>query len=394
MPSLVKDTRNWSPYWICCYRAADGRRLKKSTKQTVRKKAMEVCLAIERAEEFARNRTLTEARARTLVNEVLERTTGASLSHYTVEQWLNHWIAQKSDSKADSTTERYRHVIDEFLASLNGRAKIDIAAVTPSDILAFRRERALKGFAASTMNLDLGLLKSAFKEAKDLGYISVNPCASIKSLEEDTVEKAVFSIEHIRGLMNAAVQADKKNRPIFSAGADWRGLILFGYYTAARLLDGANIRWQAIDLPSKLITYKARKTGAKVVVPIHPELEAYLLALPAPDDPKAFVFPKLAGRSTGGASGLSRTFHAIMKRAKIATQVARKRTKEGRSVYTLSYHSLRHSFSSALANAGVPEELRMKLTGHKTRDAHATYTHHELEALRHAVTRLPKMADA
>ena len=30
MPTLVKDARNRSPFWICCYSAADGRRLKKS----------------------------------------------------------------------------------------------------------------------------------------------------------------------------------------------------------------------------------------------------------------------------------------------------------------------------------------------------------------------------
>jgi integrase len=31
----------------------------------------------------------------------------------------------------------------------------------------------------------------------------------------------------------------------------------------------------------------------------------------------------------------------------------------------LSYHSLRHSFSSALANVGISADVRMKLTGHK-----------------------------
>jgi hypothetical protein len=31
---------------------------------------------------------------------------------------------------------------------------------------------------------------------------------------------------------------------------------------------------------------------------------------------------------------------------------------------------LRHSFTSLLANAGVPEEVRMALTGHKERAVH------------------------
>jgi hypothetical protein len=42
-----------------------------------------------------------------------------------------------------------------------------------------------------------------------------------------------------------------------------------------------------------------------------------------------------------------------------------------------------------MANAGVAEEVRMKLTGHATREVHAKYTHHELEPLRAAVAVIP-----
>ena len=40
-------------------------------------------------------------------------------------------------------------------------------------------------------------------------------------------------------------------------------------------------------------------------------------------------------------------------------------------------------------NNGVPEELRMALTGHRSRNVHQHYTHHELERLRDAVALLP-----
>ena len=57
----------------------------------------------------------------------------------------------------------------------------------------------------------------------------------------------------------------------------------------------------------------------------------------------------------------------------------------------LSFHSLRHSFNSALANAGVSQELRMKLTGHKTLEVNRRYTHHELAPLKRAVETLPSV---
>src|SRR5215472_595905 len=114
MPSLVKDARKRSPFWICCYTAADGRRLKKSTKQTDRKKALEFCLALERAESMARSGTLTEARARELVGEVLQRTSGESLSYFTVEEWFRHWLEAKVEVKAGRTGERYKQIVKEF----------------------------------------------------------------------------------------------------------------------------------------------------------------------------------------------------------------------------------------------------------------------------------------
>lgn len=59
-------------------------------------------------------------------------------------------------------------------------------------------------------------------------------------------------------------------RLIFSAGEDWRGLILFSFFTGALLQDAPNMRWESSDLPNKLIVYTAPKTRGRVVVPIPP----------------------------------------------------------------------------------------------------------------------------
>jgi integrase len=77
-----------------------------------------------------------------------------------------------------------------------------------------------------------------------------------------------------------------------------------------------------------------------------------------------------------------------MQRAGIEGKITRV-VENGRSLSSLSFHSLRHSFTSALANAGIAEEVRMKLTGHSTRDVHAGYSHHEMELLRSAIAALP-----
>jgi integrase len=62
-----------------------------------------------------------------------------------------------------------------------------------------------------------------------------------------------------------------------------------------------------------------------------------------------------------------------------------------RKISRRTFHALRHSFTSALANADVAPELRMKLTGHSSEAIHRGYTHHEIAILRHAVDKLPSL---
>jgi integrase len=399
MPILTKDSRERSPYWICCYKAADGRRLKKSTKQTERTKALEVCLALERAEGMAARGTLTEIRARELIGEVLERTSGDTLPFYTTESWLRDWLRGKEISKARNTHVKYSHTIESFIAHLDGRAKLNVAAIRPKDIASFRDAQIASGKHPNTVRYLVKQLRIPFNAARRQGIIIHNPAESVelpgKAKDEAGAEttRGIFTPKQVEALMKAAI-AREHGKPVFDAGEEWQGAILFAYFTGARLQDVANITWGAIDLPTKTITYRSRKTGKLVTIPIHPQLENYLLELPAPDSGRAFVFPKLAGRGTGGRSGLSMTFSRIMARGRVAGEVLHKAKKggKGRTVRALTFHSLRHSFNSAMANAGVSQEIRMKLTGHSSAEMNKGYTHHELEPLRAAIAAIPGLS--
>ena len=125
-----------------------------------------------------------------------------------------------------------------------------------------------------------------------------------------------------------------------------------------------------------------------MTIPLHAELERHLLKSPGVG--RAFVFPSLAGKGTGGKLGLSGQFAAIMARAGIEGKITR-HTAQGRANNSLSFHSLRHSFNSVLANAGVSQEIRMKLTGHMSAEMNKGYTHHELAPLRAAVAVIPSI---
>jgi integrase len=393
MPSLRKDSRGRSPFWICCYTSATGQRLQKSTKITVkpfkgekrkdgspktvadkRAEALEVCLATERAENHAKNGTLTEQQAKKIIGEILERTTGEPLHNYKVRDWLAHWLDMKEQVRAGKTMDRYRQVIRDFASSLGSRANLALSHITPKDILAYRNSITKTGKAARTANLSVKVVSAAFNAAFREHIIESNPATALESLPVNAEEKGTFT----------PAQVSKLAR---SADGDWRGAILLGYYTGARLSDVANMRWSAVDWQNKIIRFTPSKTKKAVALPLHPQLERELLKNAGIGN--APMFPRLAGRGTGGKHGLSGRFNAIMEKAGVEGK--RKKASGGRTLSSLSFHSLRHSFNSALANAGVSQEIRQKLTGHASAEMNAIYTHHELAPLRAAIGVIPSI---
>jgi integrase len=285
MASVVKDSRNRSPYWIACYTDATGRRLKKSTGLTAKSKAMEMARALQKASDEARRGALTEARTRELLSEVLQSVNGEGLHVFTVTQWFDHFVNQKKKSRAAATGKRHAQTMREFMAFLGPRAKLNIAAITSRDIASFRDHRHSLGLAPATVNIDVAILSAAFNAALRQGHVSVNPCLAIKPLKNKPQRKGVFTPEQVAALLKAAK-------------GDWRGLILLAFYSGQRLLDCANLRWRDVDLVSgiKTIRFQVRKTGAEVVTVIHQALEDYLLSLPTPDADDEYIFSTLAGR--------------------------------------------------------------------------------------------------
>src|SRR5947207_8657459 len=222
MPTLTKDSRQRSPYWICCYMAADGRRLKKSTKQTERTKALEVCLALERAEGMAARGILTETRARELIGEVLERTSGDTLPFYTAENWVRDWLRGKEISKAKNTHVKYSHTVESFIAHLGGRAKLNVAAISSKDIASFRDAQIASGKHPNTVHYLVKQLRIPFNAARRQGIITHNPAESVelpgkaKTADGSEATRDVFTLKQIKALMEAAV-AREHAKPVFEA---------------------------------------------------------------------------------------------------------------------------------------------------------------------------------
>jgi integrase len=376
MAYVTKDSRGRSPYWIACFVDSSGRRLKKSTKLTNKKKALEVALSLEHGEHLARSGAFTEARLRELFEQTLERVIGAPVQHYTAETWFNWWIEKNTKKWSASTAERYQQVARDFIQSLGQRANLPLEHVSDRDVLAYRNAETERGLSNKSVNLAVKIVSMVFADALRQNKIKFNPCLGLGTLDEESAEREPFTPDEVRKLFKAAT-------------GDWQRAIVFSYYTGARLTDVANMLASAIDWDKRLISFTPKKTkrGKKILrIPLHPALEKQLLKNAGVGN--APLFPELAGRRTGGAHGLSATFKAIMLKAGVRGAVVR-HTATGRRNETKGFHSLRHSFVSTLANRGVPREVRQVLAGHASERMAEIYTHRELQVVRSAVESIP-----
>jgi integrase len=376
-----------SPYWYAAFRSADGRAFFKSTKKKTRAEALSVAMEYER---MARGH-VTEAHYRRVATELYERTAGEQLNFHTAGAWLGEWLANTKATVKAGTYEKYRGTVDDFRAFLGKRAGAPLASITPKEILAYRDALQERGLAASTINLAIRkTLGAPFEAARKLGYVTLNPCAAIKPVRDNVAKprRQPFTPGQIAALLKT------------TKGTNWEGAILCGMTTALRLGDIAGLTWAQIDLPAGLLRLTSTKTETEQRIPLHPAFVAWL-GNQTRGIGKAPVFPKLYGRKTGGCRGLSQLFRALMEDAGVIGAVIRKgvtaeakkkaenKARTGRATSTLSFHSLRHTATSLLANAGIAADTRKAITGHADDRVHEAYTHYELETLRAAVESIP-----
>ena len=102
MPSIFK--RAESPFYVCSFVAADGRRLKKSTKTNDRRKALEFCLLLEKAAMKARRNELTAAQGRKLIAEMVTISSGEQMTAHTALGWFEEWLSNKKASAGERAT--------------------------------------------------------------------------------------------------------------------------------------------------------------------------------------------------------------------------------------------------------------------------------------------------
>ena len=146
------------------------------------------------------------------------------------------------------------------------------------------------------------------------------------------------------------------------------------------------MKWENIQPEKNQLEYEQKKTGKMVPVSLHINLLEHLNFI-FTFGITGFLCPKLAGKVTGGRRGLSEGFKRIVVKAGIDLMTVK--GKGIRNFTKRSFHSLRHTFNSVLANNGVSEEVRRKMTGHASPMMNQKYTHLDADILKKAMDTFP-----
>jgi integrase len=373
--------REGTKFWFACFTLPNGRRVQRSTKETNRKKAQQIA---EKWEAATRGR-VTARQTQKVIADLYRAITGEHLVFPTVREYFDSWVARKRPETAPSTYRFYHDKAQRFLSWLGHRADHQIAIVTRDDILAFRAAE-LERVAPRSVNHSIKFLRMVFKTAKEDGkYHDENPAAGVKVAKlRDTARRRGFTIPEIKRVLKIA-------------NVEWRSLIYFGLYTGQRLGDLARLTWQNVDLDRDEIRFVSRKTGRTMIIPIAPPLRAQIENLPAGDDPHQPLHPRASAsvEKSGGVKTLSRQFSELLADAGLAKAKAHRKSANGpgragpRELSQISFHSLRHTATSLMKNAGINASVVMDIIGHESEAISAHYTHIDEETKRKAIAAMP-----
>lgn len=396
MATLYKDKDN--PNWFARFTDAQGKRISRSTGTPKKREAAQLAADMESKERDKKKGSpglpaafaaivnaaareaiageLTLARAEELVHR-LHRLANPDFRVVSLDQHLNSWVKAQESHVEDNTTRVYRDMHRRMIANVGPKiAKAPVGDLTKDDVeKALRKivKSKIRGsetrtITAATANMDLRALRRALQTALEAGLAKANVAASVRPLPtDDSTERAPFTAEEVRKMIDHSKTSE-----------EWKGAILIAAHTGLRLGDVVKLTRAHVE-DSRLVIRptKTKRDRKTLSIPLSPPAYAWI------GDRQGAFFPSLASVKKGT---LSTTFTRIMKSAGVARDII----EAGDVVKRRSFHSLRHSFTSWLADADVHADVRQKLTGHSSSGVHAKYTHHD-EALDRAVGSLPTL---
>ena len=325
-----------SGVWWTCIRH-NGRKIQKSLETSDRKLAKAI-----------------EAKVRTeiVVEKYFKELVGRNK---TFRDMLDRLMRDHAPTVSDSQQRSYATSSKHLLKFFGDMKLLSISSDTISEYKVLRREAGLK---PATINREVAMLSKAFSMAvKKWKWIACNPASDVEREKEDNERDRWLTAEEEECLLEMSPK--------------WLSdIILFNLQTGLRQDELLSLTWDRVDMLRKTIIINVTKNGKPKTIPLNKTALGIL-------ESKAKVITirnKIVFHSNSGTKidkhNLRRAFVIAMKEA---------------GIEDFTFHSLRHTFATRLAQGGVDLYKISKLLGHKDISTTQRYAHHCPESLRDGV---------
>ncbi|UDQ96989.1 tyrosine-type recombinase/integrase [Lentisphaerota bacterium WC36G] len=286
-----------------------------------------------------------------------------------------------------SEQANYNATFNQFIKFIKNN-ETTINEVTALEADQFADYLRQTNIAVDTHNRKIRHLRKIFEVLSDY-YEGENPFNSKNILRkpreerDQGVRRLSFNEEHIEAIKK--VLDDEKY--IVINKAEIKVVYYLGMYTGQRMKDCVLLRWNKVDLKNNLIYVQQFKTGKEVVIPVSPQLHNILLvAKEWQENTHSYVCPNVAVRYNKqddkgkniGNNLVNKDVLRVIKWIGLEPSIEVPGRKKKVTVY--GFHSLRHTFVSNCAEAGVPKAVVVSIIGADSEIIDKHYTHVGTEA--------------
>lgn len=306
-----------------------------------------------------RNRILSETR------HGLDLTISANRKRLTFQDLVNSYFEHGTIHA--KSNKRYEQIYQKHLFDLGA---LHVMSITDANVLNIQRALMLKNLSPAAINSYIKFIQRVFNFAVKKGYIDRTPLRDIKKLKVDNARQRYLTLDEINQLY-AAIKGD----------TEATAFTLLSLSTGGRAESILNVKKIDIDVKQrtiKLFDYKRSMTYT-----------AHLT-----DEALNFIEPAIRGlKPNDYVVGRSperfkyyRMYYTMSKHFKKFNQGLEPTDRQNRVVI----HTLRHTFASHLAIAGVPLQTIQKLMNHANISQTNKYAHLTQESGRDNVRELYK----
>lgn len=219
-----------------------------------------------------------------------------------------------------------------------------------------------KGLQLNSVGGITTVIKGFMEYSRQLGHHSNMEYKDFQ-VYKDEPETVYLNLHEITKVKNLKLDDEKED--------NFRDKFIIGCFTALRISDFTNI--DTYDIEKGTISVKTDKTGASVVIPMHPWIKSII--------EKHNGFPKRYGSTIGSETSMfNARIKDICKKAGITDIVNKSNSSGGEKSSTkvekwkmVGSHTCRRSGATNMVNMGIERWRVMMITGHKTEKSFNRY---------------------